>query len=120
MNYGYPGAMPYGQSGGMTQFAPQMPSMQPGTGYGAQMQPMNPINTVSEIEQQRKRLKALGLDDTMIDDALAFKQGLFEKRDEMQGKALEAIGGGIKSAGSGIADMGAAAGAGLKGLASSL
>ena len=120
MNYGYTGAMPYGQNGGMSQFAPQMPAMQPGTGFGAQMQPMNPINTVSEIEQQRKRLKALGLDDTMIDDALSFKQGLFEKRDEMQGKALEAIGGGIKAAGSNLTGAASAAGAGLKGLASSL
>jgi hypothetical protein len=56
----------------------------------------------------------------MIDDALAFKQGLFEKRDEMQGKALEAIGGGIKAAGSNITGAASAAGAGLKGLASSL
>ena len=108
MNYGYQGAMPYGQ-GGMTQFAPQMPAMMPGTGYGAQMPQINVANTAAEVEQQRKRLKALGLDDTMIDDALSFKQGLFEKRDEMQGQALEAIGGGIKSAG-----------AGLKSLASSL
>ena len=106
MNYGYQGAMPYGQGGGM---GPQMPAMMPGTGYGAQMPQFNLANTAAEVEQQRKRLKALGLDDTMIDDALSFKQGLFEKRDEMQGKALEAIGGGIKSAG-----------AGLKGLASSL
>ena len=120
MNYGYPGAMPYGQGGGMTQFAPQMPAMQQGTGYGAPMQQMNPSNTVADIEEQRKRLKALGLDDTMIDDALSFKQGLFEKRDEMQGKALEAIGGGIKAAGSNITGAASAAGAGLKGLASSL
>jgi hypothetical protein len=56
----------------------------------------------------------------MIDDALSFKQGLFEKRDEMQGQAMEAIGSGLKSAGTGIASMGSAAGAGLKGLASSL
>lgn len=69
MNYGYPGAMPYGQGGGMTQFAPQMPAMQQGTGYGAPMQQMNPSNTVADVEEQRKRLKALGLDDTMIDAA---------------------------------------------------
>jgi hypothetical protein len=56
----------------------------------------------------------------MIDDALSFKQGLFEKRDEMQGQAMEAIGSGLKSAGTGIANMGSAASAGLKGLASSL
>jgi hypothetical protein len=56
----------------------------------------------------------------MIDDALSFKQGLFEKRDDMQGKALEAIGGGIKAAGSNITGAASAAGAGLKGLASSL
>ncbi len=119
MNYGYPGAMPYGQGGGMTQFAPQMPAMAPGTGYGAQMQ-TNFQNTTADVEAQRKRLKALGLDDTMIDDALAFKQGLFEKRDEMQGQALEAIGGGLKAAGSGITGAASAAGAGLKSLASSL
>ena len=119
MNYGYPGAMPYGQ-GGMTQFAPPMPAMQPGTGYGAQMPQFNLANTTAEVEQQRKRLKALGLDDTMIDDALSFKQGLFEKRDEMQGKALEAIGGGIKAAGSNITGAASAAGAGIKSLASSL
>jgi len=117
MNYGYQGAMPYGQGGGM---APQMPAMMPGTGYGAPMQQFNLANTTAEVEQQRKRLKALGLDDTMIDDALSFKQGLFEKRDEMQGKALEAIGGGIKAAGSNITGAASAAGAGLKSLASSL
>ena len=58
MNYGYPGAMPYGQGGGMTQFAPQMPAMAPGTGYGAQMQ-TNFQNTTADVEAQRKRLKAL-------------------------------------------------------------
>lgn len=118
MNYGYPGAMPYGQGGGMTQFAPQRPMMT-GSGYGAPMM-TNFQNTTADVEAQRKRLKALGLDDTMIDDALAFKQGLFEKRDEMQGQALEAIGGGLKAAGSGITGAASAAGAGLKGLASSL
>ena len=120
MNYGYPGAMPYGQGGGMTQFAPQMPAMQQGTGYGAPMQQMNPSNTVAEVEEQRKRLKALGLDDTFIDDAMSFKQGMFEKRDEMKDQAFEAIGSGLKSAGSGIASAASSAGSGLAGLASSL
>jgi len=110
--------MPYGQGGGMTQFAPQQPVM-PGSGYGAPMM-TNFQNTTADVESQRKRLKALGLDDTMIDDALAFKQGLFEKRDEMQGKALEAIGGGIKAAGGSITGAASSAGAGLKGLAASL
>jgi len=113
MNYGYQ------QPGGMMQgYAPQ-PPMMPGSGYGAPMM-TNFQNTTADVEAQRKRLKALGLDDTMIDDALAFKQGLFEKRDEMQGKALEAVGGGLKAAGSGITGAASAAGAGLKGLASSL
>jgi hypothetical protein len=113
MNYGYQ------QPGGMMQgYAPQQPMM-PGSGYGAPMM-TNFQNTTADVEAQRKRLKALGLDDTMIDDALSFKQGLFEKRDEMQGKALEAIGGGIKAAGSNITGAASAAGAGLKGLASSL
>ena len=131
MNYGYPGAMPYGQGGGMTQFAPQMPAMQQGTGYGAPMQQMNQINTVAEVEQQRKRLKALGLDDTFIDDALEMKkgmfekrdeikQGMFEKRDEIKSQAIDAIGSGLKSAGSGIASAASSAGSGLAGLASSL
>ena len=110
MNYGYqqPG-MP------MQGYAPQ-PAMMPGTGYGGPMI-TNFQNTTADVEAQRRRLKALGLDDTMIDDALAFKQGIFEKRDEMQEKALETIGGGIKAAGSNITG---AASAGLKGLASSL
>ena len=113
MNYGYQ------QPGGMMQgYAPQ-PPMMPGSGYGAPMM-TNFQNTTADVEAQRRRLKALGLDDTMIDDALSFKQGFFEKRDEMQGQAMEAIGSGLKSAGSGIASMGSAAGAGLKGLASSL
>jgi hypothetical protein len=113
MNYGYQ------QPGGMMQgYAPQ-PPMMPSSGYGAPMM-TNFQNTTADVEAQRKRLKALGLDDTMIDDALSFKQGLFEKRDEMQGQAMEAIGSGLKSAGTGIANMGSAAGAGLKGLASSL
>ena len=84
MNYGYPGAMPYGQGGGMTQFAPQMPAMQQGTGYGAPMQQMNPSNTVADVEEQRKRLKALGLDDSFIDDALEMKQGMFEQKLDRQ------------------------------------
>lgn len=112
MNYGYQ------QSGGMQGFR-QQPVMMPGSGYGAPMM-TNFQNTTADVEAQRRRLKALGLDDTMIDDALAFKQGLFEKRDEMQGKALEAIGGGIEAAGSNITGAASAAGAGLKGLASSL
>lgn len=112
MNYGYQ------QPGGMQSFG-QQPAMMPGSGYGAPMM-TNFQNTTADVEAQRKRLKALGLDDTMIDDALSFKQGLFEKRDEMQGKALEAIGGGIKAAGSNITGAASAAGAGLKGLASSL
>jgi len=112
MNYGYQ------QSGGMQGFG-QQPAMMPGSGYGAPMI-TNFQNTTADVEAQRRRLKALGLDDTMIDDALAFKQGLFEKRDEMQGKALEAIGSGIKAAGSNITGAASAAGAGLKGLASSL
>jgi hypothetical protein len=113
MNYGYQ------QPGGMMQgYAPQ-PPMMPGSGYGAPMM-TNFQNTTADVEAQRKRLKALGLDDTMIDDALSFKQGLFEKRDEMQGQAMEAIGSGLKSAGTGIANIGSAASAGLKGLASSL
>lgn len=120
MNYGYPGAMPYGQGGGMTQFAPQMPAMQQGTGYGAPMQQMNPSNTVADVEEQRKRLKALGLDDSFIDDALEMKQGMFEKRDEIKSQAIDAIGSGLKSAGSGIASAASSAGSGLAGLASSL
>ena len=120
MNYGYQGSMPYGQGGGMSQFAPQMPAMQPGTGYGAPMQQMNPMNTVADVEEQRKRLKALGLNDSFIDDAFEMKQGMFEKRDEMKGQALEAIGSGLKSAGSGIASAASSAGSGLAGLASSL
>ena len=113
MNYGYqqPG-MP------MQGYAPK-PAMMPGTGYGGPMI-TNFQNTTADVDAQRRRLKALGLDDTMIDDALAFKQSLFEKRDEMQGKALEAIGGGIKAAGSNITGAASSAGAGLKGLVSSL
>ena len=54
MNYGYQGAMPYGQ-GGMTQFAPQMPAMMPGTGYGAQMPQINVANTAAEVRSKLAR-----------------------------------------------------------------
>jgi hypothetical protein len=93
MIYGYPGAIqqgnPYGMGGGMSQFAPPMPPMMSGTGYGAQMP--NGANTVGEVEAQRRRLKDLGLDDTMIDDALKFKSGLYEQRDQMKQDFRESL-----------------------------
>ncbi len=108
MIYGYQGALQqgnqYGMGGGMSQFAPPMPPMMPGTGYGAQMP--NGANTTMEVEAQRRRLKDLGLDDTMIDDALNFKSGLFQKRDEMRQEFKDTIGSGIKDAGAGIMQFG--------------
>jgi hypothetical protein len=114
MNYGYQqfGSQGFGSG----------PAMMPGTGFGAAMPQPNFVNTTAEVEAQRRRLKALGLDDTMIDDALKMKEGLFQKRDEMrsgvQESAMGAIGDGIKSAGSNL--TGAAAKSGISGLMSSL
>jgi len=115
MIYGYPGALqqgnPYGMGGGMSQFAPPMPPMMPGTGYGAQMP--NGANTVGEVEAQRRRLKDLGLDDTMIDDALKFKSGLYQQRDEMKQKLYDSSLSGLKDTGAGMAAIAKDAGAGI-------
>lgn len=115
MNYGYQGALqggnPYGMGGGMSQFAPPMPPMMPGTGYGAQMP--NGANSTGEVEAQRRRLKDLGLDDTMIDDALKFKSGLYQQRDEMRQELKDTIGSGIKDTGAGMASIAKDAGAGI-------
>jgi len=115
MIYGYQGALqqgnPYGMGGGMSQFAPPMPPMMPGTGYGAQMP--NGANTVGEVEAQRRRLKDLGLDDTMIDDALKFKSGLYQQRDEMKQKLYDSSLSGLKDTGAGMAAIAKDAGAGI-------
>jgi hypothetical protein len=115
MIYGYQGALqqgnPYGMGGGMSQFAPPMPPMMPGTGYGAQMP--NGANTTGEVEAQRRRLKDLGLDDTMIDDALKFKSGLYQQRDEMKQKLYDSALGGLKDTGAGMASIAKDAGAGI-------
>ena len=115
MIYGYQGALqqgnPYGMGGGMSQFAPPMPPMMPGTGYGAQMP--NGANTMGEVEAQRRRLKDLGLDDTMIDDALKFKSGLYQQRDEMRQELKDTIGSGLKDTGAGMASIAKDAGAGI-------
>ena len=115
MNYAYQGALqggnPYGMGGGMSQFAPPMPPMMPGTGYGAQMP--NGANSTGEVEAQRRRLKDLGLDDTMIDDALKFKSGLYEQRDEMKQKLYDSALGGLKDTGAGMAAIAKDAGAGI-------
>ena len=115
MNYGYQGALqggnPYGMGGGMSQFAPPMPSMMPGTGYGAQMP--NGANTTGEVEAQRRRLKDLGLDDTMIDDMLKFKSGLYQQRDEMKQNLYDSALGGLKDTGAGMAAIAKDAGSGI-------
>ena len=115
MNYGYQGALqggnPYGMGGGMSQFAPPMPPMMPGTGYGAQIP--NGANTTGEVEAQRRRLKDLGLDDTMIDDMLKFKSGLYQQRDEMKQKLYDSALGGLKDTGAGMASIAKDAGAGI-------
>ena len=115
MIYGYPGALqqgnPYGMGGGMSQFAPPMPPMMSGTGYGAQMP--NGANTVGEVEAQRRRLKDLGLDDTMIDDALKFKSGFYQQRDEMKQKLYDSSLSGMKDTGAGMAAIAKDAGAGI-------
>jgi len=115
MNYGYQGAIqggnPYGMGGGMSQFAPPMPPMMPGTGYGSQM--LNGANSTGEVEAQRRRLKDLGLDDTMIDDALKFKSGLYQQRDEMKQKLYDSALGGLKDTGAGMASVAKDAGAGI-------
>lgn len=115
MIYGYQGALqggnPYGMGGGMSQFAPPMPPTMPGTGYGAQMP--NGANSTGEVEAQRRRLKDLGLDDTMIDDALKFKSGLYQQRDEMKQKLYDSALGGLKDTGAGMASVAKDAGAGI-------
>jgi hypothetical protein len=88
-----------------------MPSMMPGTGYGAQMP--NGANTTGEVEAQRRRLKDLGLDDTMIDDMLKFKSGLYQQRDEMKQNLYDSALGGLKDTGAGMAAIAKDAGAGI-------
>lgn len=103
MNYGYFSNQP------MQMQAPNMAQF----GYGAQMPPPSAYSTPADVMAQRDRLKTLGLDDTAIDDLLKFKQGLLEKRDEMQTDVL-------KSAGAGIKSLGSSAKSGLASLGSSL
>lgn len=87
----------------------QGPAMMPGTGFGAAMPRMNPYNTTADVQQQRERLKLLGLDETMLDDALKLKEGIFQKRDGMQSDlkdmAMDSISGAMKASGGGIASM---------------
>lgn len=103
MNYGYFSNQP------MQMQVPNMAQF----GYGAQMPSPSAYSTPADVMAQRDRLKTLGLDDTAIDDLLKFKQGLLEKRDEMQTDVL-------KSAGEGIKSLGGAAKSGLASLGSSL
>lgn len=110
MNYGY-------NSGG----GGQQPAMMPGTGFGAATPRPNFYNTTADVEAQRQRLKLLGLDETMLDDALKLKQGIFEKRDDMQGQLKDSMMDSISGALKGSSAAGAAGGGGgLAGMASSL
>ena len=102
MNYGYFSNQPMQAPPSMAQF-----------GYGAQMPSPSAYSTPADVMAQRDRLKTLGLDDTAIDDLLKLKQGLLEKRDEMQTDVL-------KSAGEGIKSLGGSAKSGLASLGSSL
>ena len=117
MNYGY-------NSGGFGQQGfggGQQPAMMPGTGFGAAMPRPNFYNTSADVEAQRQRLKLLGLDETMLDDALKLKQGLFEKRDEMKSDLKDSMMDSISGALKGSSAAGAAGGGGgLAGMASSL
>tara|TARA_R110000868_G_scaffold44315_4_gene148141 strand:- start:101 stop:406 length:306 start_codon:yes stop_codon:yes gene_type:complete len=97
MNYGLPNnfqgyGIPQNQFQGFNQGMPQAPGL-----YQSQ--------SVQSVENQRTRLKSLGLDDSAIDNILGAKQGLLQARDDMKTDLRANIIGGTDSTGSKVASM---------------
>jgi len=112
MNYGLPNQFqPYGSQ--MGQFQGFNQGMQPGP---MQFAPQS----VQSVEQQRARLKYMGLDDSAIDNLLGAKQGLLQMRDDAKTDLRSQIIGGENSAGEKVDGLLSGAGGKVAGIFSSL